>query len=111
MINFDGKQLQEEFNEAFGCYQTHLGIDENGKENFQQLQIDKLTLKQLWWLVKFAKHVRGRCRNNSAFNNFMNRNFTPAKFSEVPKEYKGKQYTGLKITVGNESSDGGDGEE
>lgn len=110
MINFDGKELQEEFNNVFGCYQTHLGIDSNGNESFQQLSIDKLTVEQLWWLVKFAKHVRGRCRNNSAFNNFMNRNFSPAQFKEVPKEYSGRMYTGLQIKVGEKASFGG-GEE
>lgn len=99
MINFDGKELQEEFNKAFG--NLFISKDEGfGVSSItnQSLSIDKLTGEQLWWLVKFAKHVRGRCRNNSAFNNYMNRNFN-ASFREVQKEFNGRTYTGLKIIV------------
>lgn len=91
MINFDGKEMQEEFNEAF------------------PIRLEDLNTKQLWWLSKFAKHVRGRCRSNAAFNNYMNRNFN-AKFETVPKEYNGRVYQGLKITVNGESMEGEDNE-
>jgi hypothetical protein len=110
MINFDGKELQEEFNRAFG----NLLIEHN-KEfgGIGKFNIKDLTLEQLWWLVKFAKHVRGRCRNNAAFNNFMNRNFAPARFTEIDKtridrDNRENTYNGLKITVGENSSEGGE---
>lgn len=96
MINFDGKELQEEFNKAFS--------------NTQDPTIETLSVQQLWWLVKFAKHVRGRCRSNTAFNNYMNRNFPHAKFENVLKEYQGRTYQGLKITVNGETMEGEDNE-
>jgi hypothetical protein len=84
-MNFDGKQMQEEFNDAF-------------KDS--ALTVENLNPKQLWWLVKFAKHVRLRCRNNSAFNNYMNRNFPNASFREVTKTNReGRNYQGLSISV------------
>ena len=109
MINFDGKELVEEFNKVFG--NLIIGkVEELGVSSPvitpNILSIDKLTLEQLWWLVKFAKHVRGRCRNNAAFNNYMNRNFPNAKFREVPKEYNGKHYMGLQIEVDGQTSEG-----
>ena len=98
MINFDGRELQEEFNKVF----PELG-------DFKKPAIENLTAQQLWWLSKFAKHVRGRCRSNAAFNNYMNRNFN-ARFETVPKEYNGRTYQGLKITVNGESMEGEDNE-
>lgn len=47
--------------------------------------IETLTLDQLWWLVRFAKHIRGNCKNNKLFNEYMNRNFPNANFREVDK--------------------------
>ena len=80
MINFDGKEMQEEFEEAFG------------------FPIEEITVHQAWWLTKFGKHIRGRCRNNSAFNNFMARNFRGLVFHEVTKEKdNGEKYKGLEI--------------
>jgi len=81
MINYDGEEVGKEFEEAFGK------------------PITSLTVSQLWWLTKFAKHVRGRCRNNSAFNNYMNRNFKSGVFVEVSKtdECTGKSFKGLHI--------------
>lgn len=106
MINFDGKEVAEEFNRVF----KNLLIDHNESGTMESVTIEDLTLGQLWWLVKFAKHVRGRCRNNSAFNNYMNRNFSPAKFREVPKEYQGRHYNGLQIEVDGKTSDNDDSE-
>ncbi len=60
---------------------------------------------QLWFLVKFSKYVRLRCRNNNAFNNFMNGVFPHARFRTVQKERKSyktglmEKYDGLAITV------------
>lgn len=81
MTKFEGIQLQSEFENAF------------------KIKIKELSLDQLWWLTKFAKHVRGRCRSNAAFNGYMNRNFAPATFEAVEKrnERTGETYTGLAI--------------
>lgn len=107
MINFDGKELQEEFNNAFGDF--ILPIKSESGDFAKPLTIENLSAQQLWFLVKFSKHVRGRCRSNAAFNNYMNRNFN-AKFDTVPKEYNGRTYQGLKITVNGESMEGEDNE-
>lgn len=73
-----------------------------------------LTVRQLWALTKFAKHVRLRCRNNAAFNNFMNAMFPHASFRQVTKtrnnRYTGlpESYPGLAIVVNGEAVDGDD---
>lgn len=80
MINFLPSEAKKEFEAAFG------------------VNVDSLTANQLMWLVKFAKHVRGRCRSNAAFNNYANALFGPtARFVEVPKMYQGRSYRGLEI--------------
>jgi len=58
-------------------------------------------VQQLWALTLYAKHVRQRCRNNAAFNNFMNRIFKHARFQTVTKKdpKTGETYDGLEITV------------
>lgn len=67
----------------------------------------ELTTQQLWGLVKFAKHVRLRCRNNSAFNNYMNRMFPYAIFKEVTKVARnGDKYQGLSINSEEEEDNG-----
>lgn len=59
---------------------------------------ETLNAEQLWSLVVFAKHVRLRARNNSAFNNLMNAAFTEASFRTVTKTRKdGSSYPGLEI--------------
>lgn len=45
--------------------------------------LSDLTLEQVKVLVKLAKHVRGRCRNNSAFNNYFNQMFPKFRFEQV----------------------------
>lgn len=67
------------------------------EENF-----GKLTGKQLWVLIKFAKQVRLRCRNNTAFNNFCNMNFPHARFKQITKTGPKGTYEGLSITVDGE---------
>jgi hypothetical protein len=63
-------------------------------------QFGHFHVDQLWLLTKFAKNVRLRCRNNSAFNNFMNVTFDYAKFDQVQKQHAdGSYYPGLRITV------------
>jgi len=83
MIRFDGPEVAKEFEESFGR------------------ALSTLTERELWWLVKFAKHVRGRCRSNSAFNNYMNRSFPHASFRQVTKERDDGEgtYEGLDISV------------
>jgi hypothetical protein len=99
-MSFDGKQMQQEFDDAFSLTRTD-------NQKLEGITFDNITPRQLWWLVKFAKHVRLRCRNNSAFNNYLNRNFSNATFKEVTKHKKdGTSYQGLSITVnGQEVSD------
>jgi hypothetical protein len=61
-----------------------------------------LNPQQLWALVKFAKNVRLRCRNNAAFNNMMSRVFPHATFRQVQKiRADGSYYPGLSIAVEN----------
>jgi len=78
MMDFDGEEMQAEFERVFDHPISHL------------------TVPQLNWLVKVMKHVRGRCRSNAALKNYLNRNFTGHTFTEVPVE--DKEYTTLQIT-------------
>ena len=61
-----------------------------------------LNIEQLWILVKFAKHIRMRARNNTAFNNYVSAVFPYARFDTVDKIRKdGSKYPGLKIIIGD----------
>ena len=88
------------------------------KAEFEKEFGTALTVRQLWVLVKLAKWVRLRCRNNSAFNNFMNALFSPhASFRTVNKQRPSRYnpsvmdtYPGLSIVVNGESVDGEDEE-
>jgi Tfp pilus assembly protein PilF len=72
---------------------------ETFKEDFMK-EFGELNARQLWILARFAKFVRLRARNNTAFNNFCNRSFPYARFEQVQKVHKdGTPYPGLKITV------------
>ena len=77
MMNFDGSEVAKEFEEAFGR------------------PVNTLTKSQLWWLVKVAKHIRGRCRNNAALNNYLARNFGHASFRNVSNG----EYDHLEISI------------
>ncbi len=74
-------------------------------ENFGELNA-----RQLWALVRLAKNVRLRCRNNTAFNNFMNVTFPYATFKTVNKTRTSwktglpETYPGLQITVKGETA-------
>jgi hypothetical protein len=83
------------------------------KKEFEDQFGTSLNARQLWALVKFAKHVRLRCRNNAAFNNFCNAFFNNARFSQVtkqrPNRYNPSQlenYPGLQISVAGQEVDG-----
>ena len=72
---------------------------EEAKRDFEQ-EFGQITVSQAWILTKFAKHVRGRCRNNNAFNNYISKCFPHLKFGTVPRTDKqtGRSYDGLEIT-------------
>lgn len=97
MKRLDIPQFRKDFEAAFGV---------------------KLTAQQLWLLVKMCKNVRLRCRNNTAFNNFMNAMFNPhAQFREVMKQKPSwkvpgttEHYPGLVISVNGQVADGDDDE-
>jgi hypothetical protein len=85
-------QLKKEIEQSFG---THFTSD------------------QMWTLVKLCKHVRMRCRNNAAFNNFFNAAFPNFRFAQVTKKRQdGSTYPGLRITnLAGEEVIGGEDEE
>jgi len=75
------------------------------KQEFE-VGFGRLTTKQLWILVKLAKYVRLRCRNNVAFNNFFSRLFPYASFNQVKKVNPDlSEYFGLRIQVEGENED------
>jgi len=81
VMRYDGEQVAKEFEEAFGKH------------------INGITAREMWWLVKVIKHCRMRCRNNSALNNWLSRNFKNFRFSQVTKtKQNGETYEGLEIT-------------
>ena len=66
-----------------------------------------LSPAQLWTIVKIAKWIRLRARNNSAFNNVMNTLFPYATFRQVTKTKEdGTTYPGLQITVNGQTEEG-----
>ena len=77
----------------------------------------RLTLRQIWFIVKVAKGVRLYCRSNKAFNNFFDSIFKGvAVFEQVVKvKPGGDKYEGLQITMampdGSELSSNGDGDD
>ena len=78
----------------------------------------RITRRQIWFIVKVAKGARLYCRSNKAFNNFFNTIFKDvAVFDQVEKiKPGGDKYEGLQITMlmpdGSEVSDnGGDDDE
>lgn len=77
MMRFDGPEVEAEFKAAFGASPTAV---------------------QMRCLLKFAKHVRGRCRSNAALKNYLVRNFCGLSFGEkqVIGQF-GKSYTALTI--------------
>ena len=57
-----------------------------------------LSLEQMWAIVFMMKHVRLRCRNNVALNNYLNMMFPDFKFRQVDKvDSSGNTYKGLVI--------------
>jgi len=85
---------------------------EQDKEDLARV-INKLDIKDLWTLIKWAKHIRGRCRQNIALINYLNRVIPQYRFSEVPKTTPdGRPYKGMMIThTVSKESIGGDEDE
>lgn len=83
MMRFDGPEVAAEFKTVFGATPTAV---------------------QMRCLLKFAKHIRGRCRSNAALKNYLVRNFPGLSFGEkqVIGNY-GKPYTAL--TIADRGSD------
>ena len=79
MMNFDGKELRDGFEQAFGR------------------SIETLTEAQLRWLLNVTKHCRGRCRSNAALYNWAGRNFPHARIRDVQEE--GAQFPHMEITI------------
>lgn len=92
MMNFTGQQFSNEFKDAFG------------------MDASALTPKQRWWLLKFAKHCRGRCRSNAALHNYLNDNMPGAKFVTVEKRdpKTGQSYLGTALVNNGLLEHGGD---
>lgn len=98
MMNFDGPQMAQEFQRAFG------------------IDIADATVAQILFLIKVSKHVRGRCRSNAALRNYLQRNFPGHTFNEVDAVNKrGETYKALQIAsrakptdAANEIDDGND---
>ena len=63
-------------------------------------KLGELNIEQLWAIVKICKHVRLRCRNNTAFNNYMNAIFPYAHFKQTMKtKSDGTIYPGLQVNL------------
>ena len=71
------------------------------REEFKELFPEELSLRQIWLFVKICKAARLYCRNNVAFNNFMNAVFRDiAEFRQVQKQdVQGKGYRALEIKM------------
>jgi len=77
------------------------------KPELEQEFGSKLTVHQLWILVRLMRTARRSCKSNSALYSFLKLVFPYADFRDVPKDNKwGK---GLQITVDDDSlSDDGE---
>jgi len=80
MMRFEGENVSREFEAQF------------------KIPFKDMSVGQLWWIIKIAKHVRGRCRSNAALHNYLARTFTMFKFSACPaKTRDGRDYEKLII--------------
>jgi hypothetical protein len=71
---------------------------------------ERLTARELWALVRLVKHCRRFCRSNNALNPCLQRLFPYARFKQVPKmdPRTGQTYSGLQITVREETVEDGE---
>lgn len=73
------------------------------REEFDEPDVfgGKITFRQVWWIIKFAKTVRKFARSNAALYNLCNEIFRGiATFKEVTKtKPDGTTYPGLEITM------------
>lgn len=79
MMRFEGSDVMKMFKLVFG--------------------LAEITPDQMRWLIRVAKHIRGRCRSNAALKNYLARSFADLKFGEVEREWKGKKYMALTIAT------------
>jgi len=65
------------------------------------------TFEDVWFLVKLFKHIRMRCRNNAALNNYLVGIFPDWNFRQVEKRDNrtGETYLGLEITPKKEQGE------
>jgi len=84
------------------------GLEKEFKERFGELNA-----QQLWTITKFAKLVRSRCRQNTAFNTAAKLAFPYANFKTVTKTNKktGEPYPGLEITVAGQTASDSNGDD
>ena len=59
----------------------------------------ELTAAQIEAMVAFAKLVRFRARNNAALPNLCGGVFPYARFRNVPRQWLGKTYQALEVTL------------
>ncbi len=71
------------------------------RKEFDEVFSGKMSFRQIWWIIKFAKTVRKFARSNAALYNLCNEIFRGiATFKEVPKmKTDGTKYMGLEITM------------
>lgn len=83
-------------------YDQKVAMAEDFKQLFGVGDSKQLTVQQLWLVTKFAKYVRLRARNNTAFNNLCSELFPYASFKTITKHHAdGMSYPGLEIKIGD----------
>ena len=93
-------------------YDQKVAMAEDFKQLFGVGDNKQLTVQQLWLVTKFAKYVRLRARNNTAFNNLCSELFPYASFKTVMKDHpNGISYPGLEIKIGDSVVVDNEGEE
>lgn len=82
MMRFEAQDVEKEFLEVFN------------------LTPETVTPEQIKFLIKFSKHVRGRCRSNVVLHNYLRQSFKMITFKEEQRTNAktNKDYTVLNIT-------------
>lgn len=87
MLRFDGPEAKKQIEELLG------------------VQIEEVTPRQIWIISKIVREGR-RLRSNNALRPWLGRMFPHAHIVPVTKQGRSGSYTGMKITVGAESTEG-----
>lgn len=69
------------------------------KAKLEQAFGGELSAEQIDALVTFAKLVRFRARNNNALPGLCSSVFPYARFRNVPREWQGRSYQALEVTL------------